>query len=524
MGIGKVKLLLRTLTYIKPIQLVFQVYYKLVPNRKAKKLRSVGAVNIQVLNFDIQIQEVGKLIGEKEFSFLNISHSFNEIDWNYSKFGKLWTYNLNYFDFLLQEEVSKEIGFGLMKDFCQKPSTIKDGMEPYPISLRAINWVKFLNRHGIQDEQILGQLHSDLLLLNERLEYHILANHLFENGFGLLFGAYFFQDEKLYRSAKRIIVSQLKEQILPDGAHYELTPMYHQIILYRILDAYQLVSRNAWKSNELANEFKSAAAKMLGWLQQIQFKNGSIPLVNDTAYHIAPDAEKLYAYASNLEIDSYVLSLKESGYRKFFTENIELLFDAGQIAPSYQPGHSHADNLQILVQKNNRPVLVDTGISTYEKNDRRQLERSTYSHNTVSVNNMNSSEVWSGFRVARRAQTEIVSESGMRIVAVHDGYQYLGIRHQRAIQVLSSSIQVNDEMLGDMNTLALEGHLHFHPDRKVSIDQNLIFVDEVLFIRFVSPAHLKLEDYEFCEGFNRFSTSVKLIYSFKQECNFEILN
>ena len=524
MGIGKVKLLLRTLTYIKPIQLVFQVYYKLVPIRNAKKVRSIGAWKIQALNFDIQIQEVGKLIGEKEFAFLNRSRNFTDIDWNCAEFGKLWTYNLNYFDFLLQEEVSKEIGLGLIKDFYQKRSLIKDGLEPYPISLRAINWVKFLNRYGIQDEQILGQLHSDLLLLNARLEYHILANHLFENGFGLLFGAYFFRDEKLYRSAKRIILSQLKEQILPDGAHYELTPMYHQIILYRILDAYQLVSRNAWKSNELANEFKSAASKMLGWLQQIQFKNGSIPLVNDTAFQIAPDAEKLYTYASNLGIDSNVFSLKESGYRKFYTENLEMLFDAGQIAPSYQPGHSHADNLQILVQKNNLPVLVDTGISTYEKNDRRQLERSTSSHNTVSVNNMNSSEVWGGFRVARRAQTEIVSESGMRIVAVHNGYQYLGIRHQRAIQILSSSIQVKDEMFGDKNNLALEGHLHFHPDRKVSIDQNLIFVDEVLFIRFLSPAQLKLLSYEFSEGFNHLSTSVKLIYSFKQECNFEILN
>ncbi len=524
MGIGNINLLLRTLAHIKPIQLVFQVYYKLVPIRKVKKLRSIGVGEIQALNFNIQIQEVGKLIGEKKFAFLSRPRNFTDIDWNCAEFGKLWTYNLNYFDFLLQEEVSRGIGLGLIKDYCDKHSVIKDGLEPYPISLRAINWIKFLNLYRIQDEEIISKLHADLCLLNARLEYHILANHLIENGFGLLFGAYYFQDERLYRSAKRIIVSQLKEQILPDGAHYELTPMYHQIILYRILDAYQLVSRNAWKSNELANEFKSAAAKMLGWMQQMEFKNGSMPLVNDTTFHIAPDAEKLYTYASNLGIDPIVLPLKESGYRKFFTENLELLFDAGQIAPSYQPGHSHADNLQILVQKNNRPVLVDTGISTYEKNHRRQLERSTSSHNTVSVNNINSSEVWSGFRVARRARTEIIAESAQRIVASHDGYIHLGIRHQRAIQVLTSSIQVKDVLLSDRNTFATEGHFHFHPDCSVSFYQNLIFVDEVLFIRFLAPVHLKLEHYKFCEGFNQVSTSVKLIYRFKNECNFEILN
>ena len=47
----------------------------------------------------------------KCFTFLNIPHDFSDkIDWNYRSYGKLWTYNLNYFDFLNQEEMSKEIG------------------------------------------------------------------------------------------------------------------------------------------------------------------------------------------------------------------------------------------------------------------------------------------------------------------------------------------------------------------------------------------------------------------------------
>ena len=45
------------------------------------------------------------------FSFLNNKYKFhNEVDWNFDGFGKLWTYNLNYFEFLNCTNVSKELG------------------------------------------------------------------------------------------------------------------------------------------------------------------------------------------------------------------------------------------------------------------------------------------------------------------------------------------------------------------------------------------------------------------------------
>ena len=66
----------------------------------------------------------------------------------------------------------------------------------------------------------------------DNIEYHILGNHLLENGFSLFFGAYYFQDEKFYVKAKKILTDELDEQILEDGAHFELSSMYHQIMLF----------------------------------------------------------------------------------------------------------------------------------------------------------------------------------------------------------------------------------------------------------------------------------------------------
>ena len=73
------------------------------------------------------------------------------LDWNYNVFGKLWTYNLNYFDYLNQENITKEQGIYLINDFIKNREIIIDGFEPYPISLRAINWIKFLSRYQINE-------------------------------------------------------------------------------------------------------------------------------------------------------------------------------------------------------------------------------------------------------------------------------------------------------------------------------------------------------------------------------------
>ena len=90
---------------------------------------------------------------ENSFTFLNISHSFSDkINWNFNQFGKLWTYNLNYFDFLNQEEYIKETWPTLIQDFINNDAFLKDAKEPYPISLRGINWVKFLSNNQIKDD------------------------------------------------------------------------------------------------------------------------------------------------------------------------------------------------------------------------------------------------------------------------------------------------------------------------------------------------------------------------------------
>ena len=80
-----------------------------------------------------------------------------------------------------------------------------------------------------------------------------------------------------------------------------------------------------------------------------------------------------------------------------------MLIDVAKIGPDYLPGHAHADTLSFELSLYGKRLLVNSGISRYGTSLIRQFERSTEAHNTVAIDNKNSSEVWSGFRVARRA-------------------------------------------------------------------------------------------------------------------------
>tara|TARA_B100000508_G_scaffold141091_1_gene146361 strand:+ start:97183 stop:98769 length:1587 start_codon:yes stop_codon:yes gene_type:complete len=511
----------QTLIHLKIKQVWYQVKYRYF-QRKRDYFNLKENIDTSHIAFAPDINSNNSL-SDEEFSFLNLKSSqiidsSNHIDWNYNGYGKLWTYNLNYFDYLQQEKISREKGLKLLHDFCAQSQSLKDAYEPYPISLRTINWVKFLSKHRIHRVEIKNQLYQDVYRLYDQIEYHILANHLFENGFGLLFASFYFRDEKLYSKAHKIINSQLKEQILDDGAHYELAPMYHHIILHRILDSYNLVSNNNWKNNQLENELKDVASSMLGWLEQITFRDGTMPMLNDSAPQIAPDYEALSTYADRLGITSTKKTLKDSGYRKWNFNGFECIIDIGQISPSYQPGHAHADSLQFILNYKSKPMVVDTGISTYEKNDRRHIERSTSSHNTVTIDNQNSSEVWSGFRVGRRAKVVIEKETDDLIKASHNGYRNLKAKHTRIFKKNISQISIVDVVSGK-TTLNRVGHIHFHPDINISKNGNRINLNDELVLNIDGCSQIEIEDYQMAKGYNSLVPAQKIKYYFQEQVN-----
>lgn len=419
--------LLHTLFHLRPQQVFYQLWYRL--HKPAYKTIKAPLCAISKLRFE-SCPRYRSLNGNV-FTFLNLSHEF--AGWNFTDNGMLWAYNQNYFDFINQDGVTEEEACKWIDLFIAELPVNKVGHDPYPIALRSINWIKFLCKYPeCATKPRLDSLYSQIKLLERKLEYHLLGNHLLEDAYALYMAAAFFQDLPLQKKATKLLMAQLKEQTLSDGAHYEQSPMYHCILLDRLLDCINIAP---------IDELKAFAKKQIGWLKSICYQDGSFPLFNDAAFGIAPLPKDIIDYAQRLGIESDATPLDDSGYRKLSNDKMEAFVDVGNITASYQPGHTHADTFNYELRIDGKPIVVDTGISTYNKNQRRQYERSSSAHNVVVVDGKNSSEVWGGFRVGEHAKVTITNQSQNEFAAFHTGY---GKTCKRCFKMSEEGFSVED--------------------------------------------------------------------------------
>lgn len=502
------------------IQIRFQIWYRIKTyisklfNFKNKYGRSVP--EFLPLNFDIWIPVFSSYFGNNSFLFLNTQHTFYEkIDWEISHYGKLWTYNLNYFDYLNQENAN--LYSSDFKDklqfYAKELPNLKTANEPFPTSLRIINWIKYFTKNKIKDKFLNESLYNQCYILKNKIEYHLLGNHLLENGFALTSGGIYFQDIKLYNIGKKILSKELNEQILNDGAHFELSPMYHSLMLSRLLDIISILKSNiAIVNNSFSNQdgflnfLSQKASLMFSWIENMVFNNDQYPHFNDSTFDIAFLPSQLVSFGRDLGIGINTTCLSDSGYRRLQNKSFDLIIKVGKIGPDYIPGHAHADNLSFECYVNGKPYLVDPGITTYEKNVKRQKERSTINHNTITIDNKNSSDVWGGFRVGRRAVSTISYLTDKSIEAFHDGYN---VRHSRSITVGDNITQITDTV---RNTKA-EANFHFHPSLIVEFHNDYMKIDNTS-MKFENLLSLEIAQYEYSLGFNKSKQGSKVVAKF----------
>ena len=137
---------------MKFIQIRYLVWYKLRNKfRKLIKFRynyHRECSNFNLIHFGESLTNRISYFGNKRFVFLNLEKNFETgINWDYSEFGKLWCYNLNYFEFINQDnfEIYASEFRLFFEDFNNQLPTLKNANEPFPTSLRIINWIKYFD-------------------------------------------------------------------------------------------------------------------------------------------------------------------------------------------------------------------------------------------------------------------------------------------------------------------------------------------------------------------------------------------
>lgn len=475
--LSKLSLYYHTLKYLKPIQWYGQLRIRFI--KPKVKLGDLLQRRLTLGTWCVAISKPSPVSGPDTFTFLNQTYTLGP-SWSSSHIEKLWLYHLHYFD-LLNANLDKGMQADLITRWISaNPPQSHVAWEPYPLSLRIVNWIKWALQANTLSKAMIASLTLQIRYLYQSIEVHILGNHVLANAKALLFAGLFFEGREAagwYQRGVALFKRELAAQILADGGHFELSPMYHCIILEDLLDVLNLYQTYG---RPFLPAWQETITNMFAWLRVMQHYDGEIPFFNDAALEVAPNYAALLAYYRRLGGDekkipvqsSSLILLPFSGYCRLQKGKALLIADVAEIGAAYQPGHAHADTLSFEFSIAKNRFLVNAGTSTYRESAKRLEERSTCMHNTLVINHENSSEVWKSFRVARRAHVFDIStreeQEHIALSGSHNGYvRRFNIVHQRTWILQDHALEILDQVLGNGNAhLAL--YFHCHPDIIIS--------------------------------------------------------
>lgn len=409
--------------------------------------------------------------------FVFLDETCKLVDWNDPQRSKLWLYNLHYFDDLNSVDAASrcnEQAALIDRWIKENPPVGGNGWEPYPISLRIVNWVKWLLVNGNSTAKRLESLSLQAKVLSQTLETHLLGNHLFANAKALLFVGLYFEGKEAdswFELGLKILKTEIPEQILEDGGNFELTPMYHATITADLLDMLSVIATyQDGRCGKIERDIRQRLPKMFHWLAVMSHPDGYVSLFNDSATDIAPTLSQLTQTAQDYDVkplplvEQQLAIQRSTGYFRLNLQEAVVIGDVGKVGPDYIPGHAHADTLSFELSIFSHRLIVNSGTSLYGTSNERLRQRGTAAHSTVVVNGQNSSEVWGGFRVARRARPfglHCEEHAGV-IRCSHEGYKRLPGKpiHTREWRYSERSLRVLDQLAGKFESAEARYHLH----------------------------------------------------------------
>lgn len=415
-------------------------------------------------------------------------------NWEHADRSHLWNFNLHYLEFLIPLAAAyRREGdlayYECFRKFCMRwiqdnREGTGDGWHPYTISLRLTNlWICVDGFGEIlqKDTEFLQKLNNSMYAqyrhLQKRMERHLLGNHYFENLKAVLLGALYFQEPKIYQRMKRRFAEEIKEQILPDGVHYERSMMYHKIILedlMRVEKALGNRNRSMHRSDKTVHlpELLKVMQRMADAAYSLEERMGHTPLFNDAGDNVArPLAGILEALEEEFHIwPEYRQAFPDAGYYTLQNENLKLVFDAGEIAPAYMPGHAHCDGLGFELSWKGRPVFVNSGTGQYQGPLRTHF-RSTAAHNTVVLDGEEQSACWGEHRVGKRMS--VVSAAYREHWVKGSLVTCTGKQQARRLELKENIVVIHDRVSGHA-----AGYLHLAPGYEYVCQEEGILVED----------------------------------------------
>ncbi|WP_413431199.1 heparinase II/III family protein [Crateriforma spongiae] len=363
------------------------------------------------------------------------------MNWTPSEVPRLWRFHLHYHEAILDiaDLLGDDAAWRIIRSWLadprtQSPDLDPDTWHPFCISQRLPNWMILASRDVPTDiaDPFWISVAKQIDWLWRHPETDLGGNHLLENlrALAIADAALDVSDVIDRDRLWRWIDSELDEQILASGEHFERTPTYHALMTFAVLEI-ALANRSVQRSTKCDSSFSN----MLQWGKQVLHPDGKIPLLGDSVFGETPSIPQMDSFSRRHQTPTLkqltVKAVNDYWIQRSTNGKDFLVFDHGEIGCDHLPAHGHADLFNFELSVDGRRFIVDTGTFDYEDSERRKIARSSAAHNVCVVDQQDHADVWSRFRMGRRGHVQH-STTGQTnqfrwIVCAHDAYRHLGV-------------------------------------------------------------------------------------------------
>ncbi|MBC2853305.1 alginate lyase family protein [Cetobacterium sp. 2G large] len=496
---------------------------------------------------------------DPEWTFMLNRHKF----WVYLAKAYALTSEEKYFDTFISQVNSWIDTVDVFKDeYFNCSRTIE-------IGIRCLNWIKAIkifknsscNLNFIENKMIESLLYQCELLIKTYDDFRTLSNWGVMQNCGLISLALNYQEQHSILSqyltiALERLEYQCKIQILPDGVHWEQSPMYHNEVLNCLLD----IAFDFEKLNLDTPSFILSSIRKLAYSNAYMKKpNHNQPMQGDSdetdlrdiitrsAYILKDQNLKYFGYnfvdfesiwdIGDSNISKYEelptkkpnftsIALKESGnfyLRDSFEDNSNYLwFRCGALGS----GHGHGEHLHFDLVSNGEDFISDPGRFTYvEGNKDREFLKSCFAHNTTIVDNLPFSKFNGAWGIVESALTLNTHHSFNTtfdfVEGGHLGYVSLEspvVTNRKILYLKNDLWIIIDEFLTE-GAHEYSQIFNFYPDKKPTVDGLKAFIkgeNSNLFMYWIDKnLNLNLKNSIFSTEYNKINSNFQLVSSIK---------
>lgn len=341
---------------------------------------------------------------------------------------------------------------------------------PYVRARRVLALVEARSAGLVEVDPVVA---ADAEALVRRPEWDVRGNHLVCNGAALVRAGAAFAGPAARRWARRgaaVLSTCVADQVLPDGLHFERSPVYHALVLEHLLVA---LASAAARGESPPRGVAAAAAAMTRALDGLELPDGAPVRWRDGAPGVALPFAALRAWAHERGLDHAGGGdgLVEGGDarrgpRTFPAAGLAVVADpstrcavtlvVAPPCPADLPAHGHADALSYEAVLGGTRVVAAAGTAAYGAGPARDRDRRPGAFAGATLDGVAPADPYGAFRVGargfvRRLETGVTK--GWRFAVGVSGGFHDAVPHavHRRVVALSpaGTLVVVDEWTGD---------------------------------------------------------------------------